>query len=109
MRRFLIGLAVAASAMSFAAHAMGPFDVPEGSAGSVEHVREVPLLRDPHAFDEVLLEHRVRPETAEELAIRLDSGALMFLTRREHTFLQPGERVRVLLNGGVTRVERVLD
>jgi hypothetical protein len=72
------------------------------SAGTVESVREVPVLRDLHAFDE----HKVHPETAEELVVRLDVGPLVVFTQSEPHRLHAGERVRVTLNGSIARVER---
>lgn len=65
------------------------------SAGTVESVREVPVPRDLHAFDPEILEHRLRPETGEELVVRLDEGPLVVLTVRKPQSLHAGERVRI--------------
>lgn len=78
----------------------------EGSAGTVASVRQVPRQRDLHAFDQEALRHSVRPEEDEELVVRLDSGPLVVFTRREPHQLPVGQRVRVLLDRGVARVDR---
>jgi hypothetical protein len=104
-------LALAALVASLPAHAFQDFDAcfaapMQGSAGTVESVRLVSLPRDLHAFDPEVLSHGVRPETAEELAVRLDAGPLVVFTRREPHRLQAGQRVRVQLNGSTASVER---
>lgn len=78
----------------------------EGSAGTVESVRTVLVPRDLHAFDADVLEHSVRPETAEELVVRLDVGPVVVFTERQPRRLRAGQRVRVELNGSIARVER---
>jgi hypothetical protein len=78
----------------------------EGSAGTVEGVRKVPLVRDLHSFDPDVLQHGVRPEVAEELIVRLDVGPVVIFTQRESHRLRPGERVTVYINKGIARVER---
>jgi hypothetical protein len=78
----------------------------EGSAGTVESLREVALPRDLHGFDAEALARNVRPDTAEELVVRLDAGPLVVFTRREPHRLRAGQRVRVQLSGSVARVER---
>ena len=78
---------------------------PSSSPGTVESVREVPAARDIHAFDPGVLEHRIRPETAEELVIRLDSGAFFTLTHAEPQGLRAGQRVRVVLTGSNAQVK----
>jgi len=77
----------------------------EGTAGTVEAVREVPLARDLHAFDHDSLEHSIGPEMAEELVVRLDVGPFVVFTQRQSHGLHAGERVRVTLNGSIARVE----
>jgi len=76
------------------------------SAGTVETVRQVPMPRDLHAFDPEVLEHKVRPELAEELVVRLDTGPVVTFTQRVSHRLNPGQRVRVMLDGSIARVER---
>ena len=78
----------------------------EGSAGTVETVREVPVPRDLHEFDASLFEHSVRPESAEELVVRLDTGPLVVFSEPKAQRLLAGQRVRVHLNGSLVRVER---
>ena len=73
---------------------------PSGSSwGTVETVREVPLMRDIHAFDAEVLEHKVAPETAEELVVRLDAGPMVIFTERQSHGLHAGQRVVVRLSG----------
>jgi len=76
----------------------------ESSAGTVESVRVVPVSRDLHAFDEEALEHKVVPETTEELVVRLDVGPVVIFTEREPQRLRAGERVRVTLAGSIVHV-----
>ena len=79
----------------------------EGSVGTVESVRQVELPRDLHAFDPEVLEHSVRPETVEQLVVRLDVGPVVVFTQRQPHRLRAGQRVTVQLNGSIARVERV--
>jgi hypothetical protein len=73
--------------------------------GIVESVREVLIPRDMHSFDPEVLEHPVRPATAEEAVIRLDGGEL--ITIHQTQSLRTGQRVRVVLSGSQTQVERL--
>ena len=77
-----------------------------GGAGTVESVRQVARQRDLHAFDQGALTHSVRPEQVEELVVRLDTGPLVIFTRTEPHRLQAGQRVRVLLDRSLARVEQ---
>jgi len=95
------------------AHALEDFDAcltpgSGGSSGTVESVREVPLARDLHAFDAEVLEHSVRPQTAEELIVRLDVGPRVVFTQRQPYPLRAGQRVRVTLDGSIVFVETEL-
>jgi len=74
------------------------------SAGTVESVRVVPVPRDLHAFDEEALEHKVAPDTAEELVVRLDVGPVVIFTEREPQRVRAGQRVRVTLGGSIVHV-----
>jgi hypothetical protein len=74
------------------------------SWGTVESVREVPQLRDIHAFDAEVLEHNVAPETAEQLIVRLDSGPVVIFTERQSHGVHPGQRVVVRLSGSEAHV-----
>lgn len=73
--------------------------------GTVESVREVPLLRDIHAFDPEALEHKVAPETAEELVVQLDAGPVVIFTARQSQGVHAGQRVVVTLSGSDAHVE----
>jgi hypothetical protein len=90
-------LAAALLVVSLPAYALQDFGAcvvaMEGSAGTVESVRQVAPPRDLHAFDPEVLEHSVRPETAEELVVRLDAGPLVVFTQREPYRLRAGQRV----------------
>ena len=79
---------------------------PAGSTwGTVESVREVPLLRDIHAFDPEALEHKVAPDTAEELVVQLDAGPVVIFTGRQSQGVHAGERVVVTLSGSDSQFE----
>jgi hypothetical protein len=110
MKRILTGLAAAAlltaSAAAAAEDLRACIAFMEGSAGTVESVREVPAPRDLHAFDPAIFEHSVRPESAEELVVRLDTGPLVVFSESRAQRLSAGQRVRVHLNGSLVRVER---
>jgi hypothetical protein len=78
---------------------------PMGSTwATVESVREVPLMRDIHAFDAEVLEHKVAPEAAEQLIVRLDTGPVVIFTDRQSHGVHPGQRVVVRLSGSDAHV-----
>jgi hypothetical protein len=77
----------------------------DSSWGTVESVREVPLVRDIHAFDLEALEHKVAPETTEELVVQLDAGPVVIFTGRQSQGVHAGQRVVVTLSGTDARVE----
>lgn len=105
MRKVLVALILLAAASgAFAQQPYAPqeFDfsglVGMGAeAGIVESVREVTVKRDLHAFDPEMLVHTLqRPETVDEIAIRLEAGYIITVTADgEMPRLQPGQRVRV--------------
>jgi hypothetical protein len=102
-------LAAVLFAVSLPAHALQDFEacvVGPGNAGTVESVRLVPMQRDLHAFDPDVLEHRVQPEEAQELEVRLDAGPVVVFSQIQAQRLAAGERVRLHLEGNVARVER---
>jgi hypothetical protein len=110
MSAFAGVLAMAAFTAWAPAHALQDFDAcvvgaMEGSAGTVESVREVPIARDLHGFEPDTLARSLSAETARELVVRLDVGPLVVFTQREPHRLTPGQRVRVRLNGRIARVE----
>ena len=103
-------LAAAAFAVSLPAYALQDLDAcvaatMESGAGTVDSVRAVPVARDIHAFDPDVLEHRVRPEEAQQLVVRLDAGPLVVFSAKEPRTFQPGQRVRVRLDGSVAPME----
>jgi hypothetical protein len=75
-----------------------------GGVGTIESVREVPIALDLHSFDPAVLEHKLRPQTAEEVVVRLDAGAVVTLVQAEARRFAAGQRVRVILSG-IARVE----
>jgi hypothetical protein len=104
MRRALAAIGLLAASFGAAAQPYAPqeFDFSGlagmgAEAGIVESVREVPVKRDLHAFDPGIIEHTMqRPDTAEEIAIRLEAGYLITVTSDgEMPRLEPGQRVRV--------------
>ena len=104
MRKVLVALSLLAASLGASAQPYAPqeFDFSElagigADAGIVESVLEVPVRRDLHAFDPEALEHTVqRPETVDEIAIRLEAGYVITVTADgDMQRLQPGQRVRV--------------
>jgi outer membrane lipoprotein SlyB len=71
----------------------------EARAGTVESVREVAVVRDMHAFDPEVLEHRLRAETIELLTVRLDAGPLVVLDQGAGQRMRAGQRVLVTQDG----------
>lgn len=79
---------------------------PPGSTwGTVESVRDIPVLRDIHAFDAEALEHKVAPETAEELIVRLDAGPVVIFAGNQSQGVHAGQRVVVRLTGSDALVQ----
>ena len=103
-----IGIALVIAGVAFGATSARSQDFDFGDAnreGIVESVREVPIPRDMHSFDPEVLEHPVRPASAEEAVIRLDGGQL--ITIHQTASLRAGQRVRVVLTGSQAHVERL--
>lgn len=50
------------------------------------------------------IENRVTEKDALEITVRLDSGELRAIVQEADVPLQPGQRVRLLTSGGITRV-----
>ena len=100
--RALLGAALAATAFGAPAqrYALEEFDVAmmDSQAGTVEAVRETPVPpRHAHAFGSEVIELTVRPQTLEEVVIRLDSGPIVTLEREPGLRVRLGQRVRVTL------------
>ena len=104
----LAGAMFSVSAPSYALQDPGfcPVSTTGSSSGTVESVRVIPATRDLHAFDADALEHKVAPETAEQLVVRLDSGPVVVFTESGAHGVRAGERVRLKLGEGAARVER---
>lgn len=109
--RILVALALVAAQSALAQpYAPREFDFSElagvgSDAGIVESVREVTVVRDIHAFDPEVLEHKMRPDTVEELVIRLDGGSVITVVPDEMQRVRAGQRVRVTLTTGGPRIE----
>lgn len=74
------------------------------AGGIVESVQEVALQSElPYLAD--VFEHPMQPETADELAIRLDSGEAITVRQNGAQRFEPGGRVRVLSSATGMRVE----
>jgi hypothetical protein len=105
MRKALVALSLLAAAFGASAQPYAPqeFDFSElagngANAGIVESAREVPAARDLQGFAPEVLEHKIRPDTVEELVVRLDGGSVITVTHNDDMQrLQPGQRVRVTL------------
>src|SRR5262245_54070653 len=94
----LLGTALVAGAAPYAPQDYdfsGLASVDASALGVVESVREVPLRAGPAGLHNVF-EHALKPETGDELVVRLDDGrAVTLLLDGAQTF-RPGERVRVV-------------
>ena len=93
-------LAGAAFGVSGQRYALDEFDLfplasMRGDPGTVVAVRETPLTHRQHPADPVVTQHRFRPDTVEELVIRLDSGLVIAVPRDPTLRIQAGQRVRV--------------
>lgn len=104
MRSALVAISLLAASFGALAQPYAPqeFDFSElagmgAEAGIVESVREVPAKRDLHAFDAQALEQTLqRPETVDEVVIRLDAGyAISVKATGDMRSCHPGQRVRV--------------
>ena len=107
IRSFVLAPVLAAAAFGVAGqrYALEEFDLPAlalagSAAGTVEAVRETPLIRDRDAFHAEAFEHRFRQDSVEELVIRLDSGRVVTVARDPTLRLKPGQRVRVTIPEG---------
>jgi hypothetical protein len=102
MKRLVaVWFAASTLAMAHAAeYAPQEFDFSE--LGTVESVRRVPILELlPNVF-----EHAVRPETVDELVVRVDDGREVILRDEAMQRLVAGERVRLEPSSRGPRVER---
>lgn len=73
--------------------------------GIVESVREVQLDTVPAALGDVF-EHTVKPQTGDELVVRLKDGRAISVTPDAMQRFRPGEHVVVIRASGGVRVER---
>lgn len=114
MKKVLIAAILAAGAVSSAAatpYAPQEFDFSElagldGTAyGIIESVREVQLDQGPAGLAGVF-EHAIRPETGDELVVRLDDGRAITVVQNGTQRFEPGQRVRVVPGRRGARVER---
>jgi outer membrane lipoprotein SlyB len=77
---------------------------PQVAYGTVESVREVPLRRELSELTEVF-ELSMRPETGEELVVRLDDGRTISVVHDGLQRFVEGQRVRVVPQRGGARLE----
>lgn len=75
--------------------------------GVVESVRETPLPEERAALAGVL-EHSVKPETADEIQVRLDDGRAITVVQDTLQRVAAGERVVVIRERRGARIESVL-
>lgn len=73
--------------------------------GIVESVREVKLDTAPVALTEVF-EHALRPDTGDELVVRLKDGRTISVIRDSMQLFQPGQHVLIIRHGANVRIER---
>lgn len=69
------------------------FDFSGLPSGMIESVSEVP--RDIHAFEDAI-EHKINPELADRLLIRLDDGRAVTVLEEGMRRFAPGQRVRIV-------------
>ncbi len=95
----LFAAAFGASAQRYAPQEFDFSELPcMGDYGIVESVREVPVVRDMHAFDPEVLELKMNPDMVREVVIRLDGGHVLTVTQSaEGQPLAAGQNVRVIL------------
>ena len=93
MKTFLPVAIAAALAGCATPYAPRDFDFSELTSGTIESVHEVP--RDIHAFEEAIV-HKINPEVAAKVRIRLDDGRAVTLRENHIGHFAPGERVRVV-------------
>jgi len=51
-----------------------------------------------------VIEHKATTKDAFEIVVKLDSGEMRAIVQQDDQVFQPGQRVRLLSSGGVTRV-----
>lgn len=106
MRKLFIAALLAATT-SASAVAAGPFGPDYGLRevdGFVESVREVPPGKYPPGLADVF-EHAMKPETAQEVVVRLDDERAIVVVQDGPRRFQPGEHVLVVRDGDRMRVE----
>jgi len=91
MKNVTAALILAATLSTTYAAEYAPQEFDFSELGTVESVREVPVLELlPNVF-----EHAVRPETVKELVIRVDDGREVILLDEAMQRFVAGERVRL--------------
>ena len=101
MRKLALALALAGAFCAARAADYAPPEFDFNELGTVESVRQVPAvepLRD-------VFEHAVRPDTADELVIRIDDGRAVVLRQDEMRRFSAGQRVRLVSSTDGPRVE----
>src|SRR5262245_31368873 len=94
----LLGTALVAGAAPYAPEEFdfsGVQALDASALGIVESVREVPLRAELAGLQNVF-EHAIKPETGDELVVRLDDGRMVTLVLDGAQRFRPGERVRVV-------------
>jgi hypothetical protein len=101
MKRLVAALAFAGALSSALAADYAPQEFDFSELGTVESVRQVPILELlPDVF-----EHAVKPETVDEMLIRIDDGRTVILRDETMQHFVAGERVRLVSSNRGPRVE----
>ena len=102
MKRILAALTVAAALGTARADSYAPqeFDFTE-FPGTVESVHELPLKSSlPDTF-----EHALKPESVDQLTVRLDDGRAVIVQQEEMQRFARGQRVRLVGSASGLRIE----
>ena len=102
MKKLALALSLAGALCAARADDYASQELDLSGLGTVESVYQVPIAA-PLAD---VFEHAVRPETADELVVRIDNGRAVVLRQDESRRFLPGQRVRVVSSSGGPHVER---
>ena len=101
MKNVTAALILAATLSTTYAAEYAPQEFDFSELGTVESIRQVPILELlPNVF-----EHAVRPQTIDELVIRIDDGRTVTLHEEATQRFVAGQRVRLVSSSHRQRVE----
>lgn len=109
MKQLIFGMTLLAAALA-GCTTLPPVQETDGAEphalayGIVESVREARLREGPAALEGVF-EHPVKPDTADEIRVRIDDGRAITVVQDSLRQLAPGQRVVVIPSRRGARVE----